>query len=211
MAELTFNYGAMGCGKTRELLKILYSRREDGFSVAIMKPEIDKKAGKKISSRDTSEEKVDFLIKSKDNIYLEISKYLVKNNLDYLLVDEAQFLESHHIDELSDVVDILGISVICYGLKTDFKGELFKGSKRLLEISDNIIEIERRCSCGRKKIYNMRIVNDNPVFNGDVVMIDGVDASYEAKCRYCYKNAIKEYNKNSIKKQNVIESCDLNE
>ena len=197
-AELTFYYGSMGCGKTRELLKVSHSKKEDGFGVAIMKPEVDKKGGKYLVSRDESEQKVDFLIKSKDNIYLEISKYLVNHNLNFVLVDEAQFLESHHIDELSDVVDILGISVICYGLKADFKGNLFTGSKRLLEISDNIIEMERQCSCGRKKIYNMRVVNGIPVFEGEQVAIDGVEASYEATCRSCYKKLKKKSNSKKI-------------
>lgn len=121
-AELTFYYGSMGCGKTRELLKVLHSKKEDGFGVAIMKPEVDKKGRKYLASRDDSNQKVDFLVKSKDNIYLEISKYLVNHNLNFVLVDETQFLEPHHIDELSNVVDILGLSVICYGLKSDFKG-----------------------------------------------------------------------------------------
>lgn len=190
--ELTFYYGAMGCGKTRKLLGTRYSKIEDGFSVAIMKPQIDKKGGDYILSRENDKVKVDFLIKDKDNIYLEISKYLTKKNLDFILVDEAQFLKKKHIDELASVVDILGISVICYGLRTDFKGELFEGSKRLFEISDNICEIERQCSCGRKKMFNMRLVNGKPIFLGEQVAIDGVDASYEAKCRYCYNREFKE-------------------
>ena len=192
-SELTFYYGAMGCGKTRELLKVMHSKTEDGFNVVIMKPQIDKKGGDSVSSIDESTCKVDFLIKKEDNIYLEISKYLIDNNLDFILVDEAQFLETHHIDELSDIVDILGISVICYGLKADFKGNLFIGSKRLLEISDNIIEMERQCSCGRKKIYNMRVINGIPVFEGEQVAIDGVEATYEATCRSCYKKLKKKY------------------
>ena len=192
-SELTFYYGAMGCGKTRELLKVMHSKTEDGFNVVIMKPQIDKKGGDSVSSRDESTCKVDFLIKKEDNIFLEISKYLIDNNLDFILVDEAQFLETHHIDELSDIVDILGISVICYGLKADFKGNLFIGSKRLLEISDNIIEMERQCSCGRKKIYNMRVINGIPVFEGEQVAIDGVEATYEATCRSCYKKLKKKY------------------
>lgn len=191
--ELTFYYGAMGCGKTRKLLGTRFSKIEDGFSVVIMKPWVDKKGGNYILSRENDKVKVDFLIKDKDNIYLEVSKYLVKSNLDFILVDEAQFLSRKHIDELADVVDILGISVICYGLKTDFKGELFEGAKRLLEISDNIREIERQCSCGRKKIFNMRLSGGRPIFDGEQVLIDGIDASYEAKCRYCYNSELKKY------------------
>lgn len=150
-AELTFYYGSMGCGKTRELLKVLHSKREDGFSVVVMKPSVDKKGDKALVSRDDSEHTVDFLINPKDNIYMKISEYLVHHNLNFILVDEVQFLKKHHIDELSDVVDILGVSVICYGLRTDFKGNLFSGSRRLFEIADNIVELERQCGCGRKK------------------------------------------------------------
>ena len=193
--ELNYYYGAMGCGKTRELLKILHSKKEDGFNVALIKPKLDKKGENYIVSRDKNKYKVDFLIEDKDNIYIEICKYLIDNSLDFILVDEAQFLNKHHIDELSDIVDILNITVLCYGLKADFKGELFEGSKRLLEISDNIIELERQCSCGRKKIYNMRLENGIPVFSGDQIMIDGIDATYEAKCRSCYKKLKKKYNK----------------
>ncbi len=193
--ELNYYYGAMGCGKTRELLKTLYSKREDGFSAIILKPKLDKKGENYIVSRDNNKCKVDFLVTEKDNIYNYICKYIIDNNLDFILVDEAQFLNTHHIDELSDVVDILDISVICYGLKTDFKGNLFEGSKRLLEISDNIIEIKRQCSCGNKKIYNVRMEDGIPVFDGDQIMIDGVEATYEAKCRKCYKKLKKTYKK----------------
>ena len=84
-AELTFYYGSMGCGKTRELLKVSHSKKEDGFGVAIMKPEVDKKGGKYLVSRDESEKKVDFLIKSKDNIYLEISKYVRLDKIDWII------------------------------------------------------------------------------------------------------------------------------
>ena len=192
LKELVFYYGAMGCGKTSELLKSRHGKIEDGFKVVVMKPYVDKKGGSYVIARDESKVEVSFLIKDNDNVYTEISKYLVKNNLDYILVDEAQFLTKKHIDQLSDIVDIFGVTVICYGLKTDFKGELFEGSKRLLEIADKIREIKRQCSCGRKKMFNMRIVKGVPVFNGEQVAIDGVDAEYKAMCRYCYKNALKE-------------------
>ena len=195
MKELTFYYGAMGCGKTSELLRSRHSKIEDGFRVVVMKPYIDKKGGSYIVARDENKIKVDFLIKEKDNIYMDISKYLVDNNLDYILVDEAQFLTEKHVDELADVVDILGINVICYGLKIDFMGSLFEGSKRLLELADNIKEIKRQCSCGRKKMFNMRIVAGSPVFDGKQVAIDGLDAEYKAMCRYCYKNYLKEKDK----------------
>ena len=195
MRELTFFYGAMGCGKTSELLKSRHGKIEDGFNVVVMKPYVDKKGGNYIIARDENKVKVDFLIKDKDNIYLDISKYLVDHNLDYILVDEAQFLSKKHVDELSNIVDVLGINVICYGLKIDFLGELFEGSKRLFELSDNIKEIKRQCSCGRKKMFNMRIVGGKPVFDGEQLAIDGIDAEYKSLCRYCYKNILKDRSK----------------
>lgn len=190
-AYLKFCYGAMGCGKTRKLQGDYYSKIEDGFDAIIMKPIIDTKGDAKTLARDGNMLDVSFLIKKEDNIYLMIAKYLLDYNLDFILVDEAQFLEAHHVEELSDVVDILGISVICYGLRTDFKGELFEGSKRLFEMADPLEGISRQCSCGNNKIYNMRLENGIPVFLGKQVAIDGVDATYESVCRKCYKDAKK--------------------
>ena len=186
---LKFCFGAMGCGKTRKLQGDYYSKVEDGFQTIVMKPIIDKKGDEHTLARDGGTIKTDLLIKNKDNIYKIIAEHLIENNLDFILVDEAQFLEPHHVEELSDIVDILGINVICYGLRTDFKGELFPGSKRLFEMADKLVEIKRQCSCGNNKIYNMRLENNIPVFDGEQIAIDGIDATYESVCRNCYKNA----------------------
>lgn len=188
---LKFCYGAMGCGKTRKLQGDYYSKLEDNFSVIVMKPEIDKKGDAHTLARDGGEVGVDFLIRKKDNIYLLVANYLIDHNLDFILVDEAQFLEKNHIDQLSDVVDVLGINVICYGLRTDFLGNLFSGSKRLFEVADSLEAITRQCSCGKDKIYNMRLEGGVAVFEGEQIAIDGIDATYESVCRKCYKNAKK--------------------
>ena len=190
-ADLTFCYGAMGCGKTRKLQGDYYSKVEDHFEVIIIKPFVDKKGDTNTLARDGGMIETKFLLKSEDNIYLIIAQYLLENNLDFVLVDEAQFLEPHHVEELSDVVDVLGINVICYGLRTDFKGELFSGSKRLFEMADKLVEIKRECSCGNNKIFNMRLENGIPVFEGKQIAIDGIEATYESVCRKCYKNAKK--------------------
>lgn len=187
-AKLKFYYGAMGCGKTRKLQGEYYSKKEDGFEVIVIKPFVDKKAGDSTLARDGESIKTEFLIDKDDNIYSIIAMYLLEHNLDFILVDEAQFLSSTQIDLLSDVVDILGINVFCYGLRTDFKGNLFEGSKRLFEVSDEIIGLQRQCSCGENKIYNMRLENDIPIFDGEVIAIDGIDATYKSVCRKCYKN-----------------------
>lgn len=187
-AKLKFYYGAMGSGKTRKLQGDYYSKKEDGFEVIIIKPLLDKKAGSSTLARDGGVVKTEFLVDKEDNIYNIIAMYLLEHNLDFILVDEAQFLTKKQVDLLSDIVDILGINVYCYGLRTDFMGNLFEGSKRLFEISDNITGLKRQCSCGENKIYNMRLENDIPIFSGDVIAIDGIDATYKSVCRKCYKN-----------------------
>lgn len=189
--RLKFFYGAMGCGKTRKMQGDYYSKIEDGFSAIIIKPGIDKKADADTLARDGSKLPAKFLISKEDNIYHIIANYLVDNNLDFILVDEAQFLEAHHIDEISNIVDILGVNVYCYGLRTDFQTHLFSGSKRLFEVADELIPINRQCSCGNPKIYNMRLENNIPVFNGEQIAIDGIEASYKSVCRKCYNNAKK--------------------
>ena len=139
-------------------------------------------------ARDGSKFGTEFLIDKDDNIYNIIASYLIDNNLDFVLVDEAQFLEVHHVDELANVVDILGINIYCYGLRTDFKTNLFNGSRRLFEVADELFPINRQCSCGNLKIYNMRLENGEAVFDGEQVAIDGIDATYKSICRKCYNN-----------------------
>ncbi len=194
-AKFKFFYGAMGCGKTRKLQGDYYSKVEDGFEVIIIKPFVDTKGDNSTLARDGGKLETKFLIKDKDNIYSIIANYLTENNLDFILVDEAQFLNKHHVDELSDIVDILGVNVLCYGLRTDFKTNLFEGSKRLFEIATELEPINRQCGCGNKKIFNMRIENSIPVFDGEQIAIDGVDALYKSVCRTCYKNAKKKIRK----------------
>ena len=198
-AKLKFYFGAMGCGKTRKLQGDYYSKLEDGFDVVVMKPMIDKKGDDKTLARDGNMLSVDIIVRDDDNIFLLMAKYLLSYNVDFILVDEAQFLSKNQVDELSDVVDVLGINVICYGLRTDFRGQLFEGSKRLIETADDLEVVKRQCSCGNDKIYNMRLEGGIPVFEGEVVAIDGIDATYESMCRKCYKNhkkkILKKYDK----------------
>lgn len=194
MAKLYFRYGAMNSGKTRDLLKTYYNYIERDMKVIIVKPFCDTKGGDTVVSRDNSSLKVDFMIKNKDNIYTIISKYILSHNLNCILVDECQFLEEHHIDELSDVVDILDIPVICHGLRADFQNNLFPGSKRLFEISDSIEEIKTICHCGKKAICNVRYINGIPIFSGSQLAIDGEDnITYISKCRKCMKDLKNKY------------------
>lgn len=190
-AYLKFYYGAMGCGKTRKMQGTYYSKKEDGFEAIVVKPMIDTKGDTKTLARDGNTIEAAFLIGKNDNIYLMIANYLLEHNLDFILIDEAQFLSEKQVDQLTDIVDILGITIICYGLRTDFQGVLFEGSKRLFEVADEAKGIYRQCSCGNGKINNMRLENGEAVFEGEQVAIDGVEATYESKCRKCYKEAKK--------------------
>lgn len=196
-AKLYFRYGVMGAGKTRDLQKNYYSYKEDGKEVIIMKPLLDSKGDDKVIARDNQSNKVDFLISKSDNIYMIIAEYLIENNLDYILVDEAQFLEPAQIEQLSNIVDYLEIPVICYGIRTDFLNKLFPGGEELFAIADVREEISKTCSCGRPSICNIRFdSNDRPVFSGDQVAIDGEEFTYKSMCRRCAKTLKKSLKKN---------------
>ena len=188
MAKLYFRYGAMNCGKTRDLIKTHYNYMERNMKTIILKPGNDTKGGGTVVSRDSASLDTDFLISKTDNIYNIIGNYLIDNNLNCILVDEAQFLEPHHIEELTDVVDILDIPVICYGLRADFQSHLFPGSQRLFELADSIEEIKTVCDCGKKATQNVRFINGIVTFDGDQVAIDGENSiTYTSKCRKCVK------------------------
>lgn len=188
---LKFCVGAMGCGKTTKLQMDYYNLLAECGNVIVIKPAVDAKGGNKIVARNGNEIETAFLINENDNLYLIMANYLLEHNVDYILVDEAQFLKTHHVEELSNIVDIYGINVICYGLRTDFRTKLFEGSERLFEMADPVEFITGTCSCGNNKIYNMRLENGEPVFEGEQIAIDGVEATYVSVCRKCYKEAKK--------------------
>lgn len=200
MAKLYYKFGAMKCGKTRDLIKTWYNYTEKGMNVIIMKPGDDKKAGDNIQSRAHEELKADFVVPKNTNIYNLIAGYLLENNLDLILVDEAQFLTKDQVDELSDVVDNFNIPVLCYGLRADAFSNLFTGSKRLFEIADVLEELKAVCKCGSKATYNLRLdLNKEtgeytPVFSGPQIAIDGIDSDYDSVCRPCYKKLKRKYN-----------------
>jgi len=195
MAKLYFNFGAMGCGKTRDLMKVWYNYKEKGKNAIIIKPCNDTKGDKLIVSRDNGMLMTDYLIKSSDNIYMMIVKHCLDYNLDCILVDEAQFLERHHIEELTNVVDELEIPVICFGLRADFQDNLFPGSESLFIYADVINEMKTICECGEGATRNVRLVNGVPTFEGNQIAIDGeANISYVSMCRKCRKKLVKKMN-----------------
>lgn len=199
MAKLYFKYGAMKSGKTTDIIKTYYNYKEKGMNVLIMKPGDDKKAGSNIQSRSGAELNADYVVPSNIDVYQLITYHLIDNNVDVIIVDEAQFLTSKQVDELSEVVDQFDIPVLCYGLRADAFSNMFPGSQRLFEISDKIEELKAICKCGKKATFNLRLNKINgeliPVFEGEQVSIDGIDAEYDSVCRPCYKKLRREYGK----------------
>lgn len=188
MAKLYFRYGAMSSGKTLDLLKVYYNYKEKGMSTLVLKPLVDTKGDSDVISRVGSRLRVNFLVGDNDNIYDIVQSEILKKKISCILVDEAQFLVKKHVDQLSDVVDLLDIPVICYGLRADFRGNLFEGSKRLFEVADSIEELKTVCDCGKKAIWNVRYVNDVITFEGSQIAIDNTDnVTYKSMCRKCMK------------------------
>ena len=188
MAKLFFRYGAMNCGKTALLLQAVHNYEEQDMKVLVFKPKIDSKGGETIVSRIGLSRKVDHLIEKGENVFDYVKKH--KKDIRCIFVDEVQFLEKKQIDQLLHIVIKFDIPVICYGLRLDFKGNGFPGSTRLLEISHTIEEMKTICKCGRKAMYNARMVNGVFTTDGEQVAIDGENnITYEAVCPHCfYKN-----------------------
>lgn len=178
MAKLIFRYGAMGSSKTANALMVHFNYEERHKKVILLKPEIENRDGEKIiRSRikiaHTCQLAEPFLDSYNDEFY------------DAIIVDEAQFLEAKYIDKLAELVDKNDITVICYGLRTDFQSHLFPGSKRLMELADDIEEIRTICWCGKRAHFNARIVDGVMVTEGEQVQLGG-NESYTALCRKHY-------------------------
>ena len=188
MSKLYFRYGAMNCGKTTSLLQVAHNYEERGMKVVLIKPSIDTKANDSVSSRIGVERKVDHLVSPEENLkgYLN----LLVGNTSCVLVDEAQFLSESQVEELFVFSKLTNIPVICFGLKCDFRTNLFPGSKRLFELADEIEELYTICRCGRKARFNARIVNGEFTLDGDQVAIDG-DVEYESLCGKCYLTKVR--------------------
>lgn len=185
MANLYFRYGAMGSGKSTALMQVAHNYTQKGFNVFVIKPKIDTKGESKLVSRMGISLDVDLLLDSKDSIFNYLN--IILDNKVCILVDEAQFLKEKQIIELFEITKIYDIPVICYGLKTNFKGKLFEGSKALFEFSDDLEELTTVCACGKKARFNARKIDGIYTVIGEEVVIDGTsNVEYEALCGKCY-------------------------
>ena len=185
----------MGSAKTAMLLTTAYNFEERGMAYLCLKPVIDTRENRSvIRSRIGIERECSWIYPDSDLRRLIAEKCAGENpRPEWVLVDEAQFLTAAQVDQLAQVVDDTGINVICYGLRTDFKSNLFEGARRLFEIADTLDEIKSTCSCGRKTIINARIDSDGQILTeGEQVEIGG-NERYIAVCRICWRNKKIEY------------------
>lgn len=179
MAKLIFRYGAMGNSKTANALMVRYNYYERDKKVVLLKPRCEDRDGAKvIKSRIGLVEPCEF---AED--FLESYN---GEHYDCIIVDEVQFLAPEVIDRLSDLVDEHNITVICYGLRTDFQSHLFPGAKRLMELADDIEQIRTICWCGKRAHFNARLLNGEMVTEGEQVQLGG-NESYISLCRKHYK------------------------
>lgn len=169
MAKLYFYYSTMNAGKTTTLLQSAYNYHERGMRTLILTPKLDDRAGVGVvASRIGLKAQAKTFMREDDIASIVRLELAAKGKIDCVLVDEAQFLSKAQVWQLSDVVDRLNIPVLAYGLRTDFRGELFEGSQYLLAWADNLIELKTICHTGRKA--NMvvrvdgqgRVVTDGP-------------------------------------------------
>jgi thymidine kinase len=186
MAKLYFLYSAMNAGKTTTLLQSAHNYHEHGMKTFLLTAAIDTRAGKgMIASRIGLEAKAETFT-DRDNLLLMLEQQVEK--IACVFVDEAQFLTEQQAWQLSEIVDKLSIPVMCYGLRTDFKGNLFPGSASLLALADIIKEIKTICWCSKKATMVLRIDPEGQVLNdGDQIEIGGNDR-YVSLCRHHWKN-----------------------
>lgn len=193
MSKLYFKYGCMCSGKSMFLLATAFNFQERGIPFICLKSNIDTRDGDGVIHSRALGDRECISINPKTDIYKSISKLNELNSLScidkikWILVDEAQFLTEKQVNELSDIVDFLDINVICYGLRTDFKTNLFPGSKRLFELADSIEEIKSTCSCGEKNIVNARLDANGSVMTDGAQVLIGGDDKYTPMCRKCFK------------------------
>ena len=184
MAQLFFKYGAMNSGKSIDILKVAHNYEEQGKPVVLMTSGVDDRSGRGIIAIRIGLERKVKPIMDDTNIYDYVNK--MDRKIYCVLIDEAQFLKKEHVLQLIKIVDELNIPVMAFGLKNDFRNELFEGSKYLLIYADKIEEMKTICwFCPHKATMNLRIHNGKPVYEGEQVQIGG-NESYYPVCRKHY-------------------------
>ncbi|MHA7870907.1 MAG: thymidine kinase [Hyphococcus sp.] len=183
MAKLYFNYAAMNAGKSTTLLQASFNYRERGMDTLEFTAAIDDRGAQGAISSRIGLEQSALVFDGETDFCATIPPLLSERNIACVFIDESQFLSADQVTQLARVVDSHAIPIICFGLRTDFKGELFEGSAKLFALADEIRELKTICHCGRKATMNLRVdKNGAPVVSGAKVEIGGNDR-YTPLCR----------------------------
>ena len=183
MAKLYFNYSSMNAGKSTMLLQANHNYQERGMSTIIYTSSVDDRYGKKEIVSRIGLKAESNIFSSDTNIYEEVISFNKDKRVDCVLIDEAQFLSKDQVAQLGQIVDDLNIPVLTFGIRTDFKGNLFEGSEYLLAWADNLKEIKTVCHCGRKATMVLRLdKNGNVIEEGDQIEVGG-NEKYVSICR----------------------------
>ena len=192
MAKLHFHYSTMNAGKSTLLLQAAHNYIERGMQPYLLTARLDDRAGAgRIGSRIGIGQDADLFAPGED-VFAKVEARLAKGKVDCIFVDEAQFLDEAQVWQLARVVDDLGVPVMCYGLRVDFRGVLFPGSATLLALADEMREVRTICHCGKKATMVVRMEADGTVVtSGDQVQIGG-NESYQSLCRRHWREAVGE-------------------
>ena len=187
MAQLFFKYSTMNAGKSIELIKVAYNYEERGKRVFCLTPKVDSRYGEGVIASRVGLQRTAVAISEDMDILEVFMRENEKQPIDCVLVDEGQFLKKHHVEELVEIVDSLNVQVMVYGLKNDFKNELFEGSYYLLVYADKIEEIKTICWCGRKATMVARVEDGKLVKEGKQIIVGG-NNMYVSLCRKHYND-----------------------
>lgn len=185
MAKVYFRYAAMNAGKSTQLLQVRHNYHERHQRTLLLKPHLDNREGEDVIAPRIGAitAKVDALVYSDTNLWTLVDQDThAKGRLDCVLVDEAQFLSPAQVMHLCEVADFFDIPVMCYGLRADFRAQLFPGSAALMALADDIEELKTICWCGRKATINARLLDGHVLREGPQVLIGG-NETYTALCR----------------------------
>jgi thymidine kinase len=189
MAKLYFYYASMNAGKSSHLLQADFNYRERGMRTMLWTAALDSRSAGMVRSRIGLESAAQRFHPDTD-LWAEVAAAHAATPLDCVLVDEAQFLDPKQVWQLARLADEAGVQVLCYGLRTDFQGELFPGSAVLLGIADALVELKAVCHCGRKATMNLRVdASGKAVRQGQQTEIGGNDR-YVALCRKHFSQAL---------------------
>lgn len=190
MAKLYFYYSAMNAGKSTVLLQSNHNYRERGMDTLLLLPAIDKRFKEGVISSRIGLSYPAVVFQHEDDLLLLVQQAIAaQHQYACILVDEAQFLTRAQVEQLATISDTLHIPVLAYGIRTDFRAELFEGSQYLLAWADELVELKTICHCGRKATMNMRVNGlGQMISEGEQVMIGGNEA-YVSTCRRHFRLA----------------------